>query len=238
MPRKKKRSIAAVTQQRKKHARPAYVEGDFTEPIHTKRRKGEKRPTFQNPNDDLDDFARAVYSKRAPPGYGMIYVQDDVIAYKRGNRYVIAHRGTATKQDIVTDVQLAIGKQGDEFKDRTDLTRHIIERIRRDDPDAEIYLTGHSLGGTTANVAMRDPYINANIKKAAVYNMGSSPLFDNKLADKVDSVVIAGDPVSLFGEKTEVKVTKKSRRIPFAFMGGPLAGIASMVGVHSINEFE
>lgn len=215
-----------------------YLPGEFVNEGNKKRRRIFNPTASIDIPANLNLFARAAYSQKAPPGTKLVYKQDDISVFERGGTYVIAHRGTATKQDIATDIELARGKVGKEFGERTNTTKALIEFIREKSPDAKIYMTGHSLGGTTVNVSMRDEFISSNVEQAAVYNMGSSPFFDNKLADKVDSIVMFGDPVSLFAEKTEVRKNFRSARIAVGIPTIGLGGmIPSLVKVHSINEF-
>ena len=69
-------------------------------------------------------------------------------AFEKDGRIVIAFRGSDDCGDLRVDHQMLEGKLPDQFSDAT----QFVERIRRSHPDAEIIVTGHSLGGSLSEL--------------------------------------------------------------------------------------
>lgn len=140
----------------------------------------------------------------------------DISTFKHNldNIYLVAHRGTdlhsneKTKQ-IKADLGILVGNrdQNKLHKQRTKETERIIKSIKKMDPEHKVYLTGHSLGGSTAHHAMvKSPYVRENVTELHTFNAGSSPLQSKGLSprNKAYSVIenksthhrIAGDEIS------------------------------------------
>ena len=71
-------------------------------------------------------------------------------AFKNGNKVVIAYRGTDEKSDWVnTNLQLGMNK----YVDQLTCVAYIYDKVRELEPNSEIHITGHSLGGALAQFA-------------------------------------------------------------------------------------
>lgn len=105
--------------------------------------------------------------------------------HKEKSQYIIAHRGTdlanknSASKDVRADLNIALGnKEADALhKRRTKQTEAIIKGIRKESPKGDIYLTGHSLGGSVSSHAMAtSKMVRDNVKELHTFNSGSSAL--------------------------------------------------------------
>jgi triacylglycerol esterase/lipase EstA (alpha/beta hydrolase family) len=61
----------------------------------------------------------------------------------------------------------------------------VVSQIKAKDPQHDVYLVGHSLGGSTAHQAMvKSKYVRDNVKELHTFNAGSSPLQHKGLSSK------------------------------------------------------
>ena len=131
---------------------------------------------------------------RAPEGYDIIpHLSDRMIStFQNQDDWIIAHRGsdfagTHGKKDLKSDFNIMIGNEdGDAIhKKRTAKTERIIRDILRNEPQSNIYLSGHSLGGSTSYSAMvNSKYVRNNVTALHTFNAGSSPFQTKKDMDK------------------------------------------------------
>ena len=122
-----------------------------------------------------------------PAGYRVIDFNEnkntgfyaDVLS--NGNDIIIAYRGTESGQDLRNDVAMAKSKIPAQA---TDAIR-IYDKVKREHPNANITVTGHSLGGSLAEIVSG---IRGNL--AVTFNAyGVGDMFRNKNALKEDNVV-------------------------------------------------
>lgn len=115
------------------------------------------------------------------------YSNPEISTYKHNEKpqYVISHRGTnladakSARKDVRADLNIALGnKEADVLhKRRTKQTEEIIKAIKKQEPKSDVYLTGHSLGGSTASNAMASSkVVRDNVKELHTFNSGSSAL--------------------------------------------------------------
>tara|TARA_R110000737_G_scaffold323151_1_gene335692 strand:- start:163 stop:891 length:729 start_codon:yes stop_codon:yes gene_type:complete len=147
-------------------------------------------PTTQ----ELAKTAQATYNHKTPDGYSKIdeLSSNDIHTYKHDteNHHIIAHRGTdlhadTAKRDLKTDLRILLGKGSHTkvFKDRVKETEKIVKTLKEKDPDTDIHLTGHSLGGSTAQNAMiKSKVVRDGVTKLDTFNAGTSPLQTKGLA--------------------------------------------------------
>ena len=168
---------------------------------------------------DLAKLAELTYGNNKPDiDYTRIQdlSTDDIHTFKHNSNphYVISHRGTnlvgdGKKVQLKADMNILKGNQdGDPLhRKRVRDTENIIRKIKQDDPEHDVYLTGHSLGASTAQHALiKSKYTRDNVKKFETFNAGSSPLYKihlNKknqvykdIYDKSTHHVITGDGIS------------------------------------------
>ena len=122
-----------------------------------------------------------------PAGYRVIDFNEnkntgfyaDVLS--NGNDIIIAYRGTESGQDIRNDVAMAKSKIPAQAIDAI----RIYDKVKREHPNSDIVVTGHSLGGSLAEIVSG---IRGNL--AVTFNAcGVGDMFKNKNALKEDNVV-------------------------------------------------
>ena len=98
-----------------------------------------------------------------------------------GNDIIIAYRGTESGQDIRNDVAMAKSK----IPAQTTDALKIYDKVKREHPNADITVTGHSLGGSLAEIVSG---IRGNL--AVTFNAyGVGDMFRNKNALKENNVI-------------------------------------------------
>ncbi len=69
-------------------------------------------------------------------------------AFYKNGKVVIAMRGTDDKDDLANDIDMAKKKLPNQYAD----AQKFYEKVRKDFPNQEIVFTGHSLGGSLAQL--------------------------------------------------------------------------------------
>lgn len=200
------------------------------------------------PNKDYDDYYKMLGDIYTITGrVNMKYLKDlsskRISTFVDVNRYcyVIAHRGTALdtdskNEDLLADIRLAFKTEGTDsnFKWRLNETIRIIKEINKFSKNKKIYLTGHSLGGTTAYYSMvKNEFIFNNIYKCVCFNLGTTPLNmglvftrrKDELDNKIELHHIKGDPISmnvvgLHGKKITYYYSRSAVGKIIYFLGG------------------
>ena len=133
-----------------------------------------------------DDCINDVNQKLSATGYSLVPELSDthISTYKNDKgEFGIAHRGTCPSckdvgTDLLADGGLAIGFNTSMPNNRLKRTEDIVKKIKESDSDANIKLTGHSLGGHTSAYAMgNSKYLQDNVDNLSTYNLGANPLF-------------------------------------------------------------
>ena len=193
---------------------------------------------MENPNlQDLASASEASYSESSPENYTKQadLSSADISTYRHNvnPHYIIAHRGTSlvdpnsSRKDVRADLNIALGnKEADALhKRRTKKTEGIIKAIKKKEPAHDIFLTGHSLGGSTSSHAMASSKtVRENIKEHHTFNSGSSalqrppeviPEVKAQLMEKSTHHAVVGDEISahvasnLIGKTKTYNSTKK-----------------------------
>ena len=78
----------------------------------------------------------------------------DAITFKKGNNYVIAFRGTDYPDlyEWITDVLYSINGQNSQSMKAYNYAQEVYDKIIKDNNNAKIYVTGHSLGAYLAQI--------------------------------------------------------------------------------------
>jgi len=172
---------------------------------------------------DLAAAAEASYTDVPPMAYTKLtqYSNADISTFKHKEKphYIIAHKGTdlanpnSARKDVRADLNIALGnKDADRLHNRrAKQTEAIIKKLKKDTPNNDIYLVGHSLGGSTAAHAMStNKYVRDNVKELHTFNSGSSALqkppsvtsdVKDELMQKSTHHRVRGDAISEHVEK-------------------------------------
>jgi hypothetical protein len=142
-------------------------------------------PTIQ----DLATASESAYDESVPENYSKLpdLSSPEISTFRHNTQphYIISHRGTdlskssSARKDVRADLNIALGnKEADALhKRRTKKTEAIIKKIKRKEPAHDVFLTGHSLGGSTSSHAMSSSQVvRENVKAHHTFNSGSSAL--------------------------------------------------------------
>lgn len=156
----------------------------------------------------------------------------EAAAYKKDNNLVVAYRGSESNDffDVISDWFVAdlLGWVTG-LNAQAPAAKSFIAKVMKENPGCNIYVTGHSLGGSLAyNAASKAIDVNSNrVKEVTVYNglglvygasLGIFDMADNKRlensSDKIFNYRVKGDIVSNlwltahYGTKTEYSISK------------------------------
>lgn len=116
----------------------------------------------------------------------------DISVYKHNvnPHSIIAHRGTAIEstkasKQLKADAAILFGNKSHDklHKERVKRTEMIVNKLKETNPDHKIYLTGHSLGGSTAHHAMvKSEAVRKNVDALHTFNAGTSPLQSKEIS--------------------------------------------------------
>lgn len=147
-------------------------------------------PVEQGPSlSDLAGASQSSYNDTAPPNYtrltNLSSPEISTFQHNEKKHVIISHRGTdlanqkSARKDVRADLNIALGnKEADKLHNkRAKQTEEIIKKLKKEKPDSDIYLSGHSLGGSTAAHALAtNDVIRKNVKELHTFNAGSSAL--------------------------------------------------------------
>lgn len=191
-------------------------------------------PTIQ----ELAIASESAYDQSVPENYTKLpeLSSADISTFRHISKphYIVSHRGTdfsdtnSIRKDVRADLNIALGnKEADALhKRRTKKTEAIIKKIKRKEPAHDVFLTGHSLGGSTSSHAMSSsPIVRENVKGHHTFNSGSSALqtkpsvtseVEKMLMDKSTHHLVTGDEISSHVKSNLIGKTKtyKSSRKP------------------------
>ena len=127
----------------------------------------------------------------------------DIHTYKHNDKphVIIAHRGTdfdapTLKRDLKTDLKIMIGQASHtkQIKKRVDRTEEIVKKLKEREPDTAIHVTGHSLGGFSAQQSLvKSAVVRDGVKSLTTFNAGTSPLQGKGLAKSNPAYKVIAD---------------------------------------------
>jgi len=187
------------------------------------------------------------------------------------SHFIITHRGsdfagTQAKKDLLSDWNIVTGNETTDYihKRRGNKTKRAVNALKS---QGDIYLTGHSLGGSTAyHSLVQHPGLLESVKEVHLFNAGSSPFQEEQrnaiqgdvyklLKQKVVHHSVKGDLVSknakkvFIGKHKSYKSTKKpsvSDKImkvispllgPWKLLLDVKVAVKDALGKHSIENF-
>lgn len=166
-------------------------------------------------------------NKNAPAGFLInepLSTRDiSVFTNAEQNRSIIAHKGTdlnvqSAFSDVKADIALLFGGQPPLFQKRLKRTVLVAKKLRENNPDGIIDLTGHSLGGSSSSFSLsKSKYLKDNIGMLQTFNTGASPLDSHTLKENNTQVihnVIKGDPISSNLESENVNIIEGKKNTP------------------------
>jgi hypothetical protein len=206
----------------------------------------------------------------APENYTVVpeHTNIDMTTFRHNTepKYIISHRGTdmagnSKIKDLKADLNILVGNaNGDKIhKKRANKTASIIKSIKQEDPDHKIYMSSHSLGGSTMSHAlMTKKSVRDNVESAHSFATGSSPLQDSykpeskafkEVSSKLTHHINEGDEISnnntdsLIGKVKKYKSSRKPSLTsamfnlvkPLIDKSGKYGKIASYVGEKFID---
>ncbi|MBK0014145.1 lipase [Stenotrophomonas sp. S41] len=213
------------------------------------------RPTGEDALVSVNGTQYRVYEHVDNPrtGYqGTIYKTLD------GQDLIVSHRGTEEvwKDGVIADGAMVLGRTNPQAEDAIALTRKALDEARRmgAEPGAtapEVSVTGHSLGGTLAQVTahhfdLRGETFNAYGAASLDRGIGGGP------NDRVRNHVMASDVVSAASPQYgDVMTYAKDKEIDVLHQSGyfenrfadllvpdlPVAAAARSLGAHSMSNF-
>ena len=154
---------------------------------------------------DLARANTATYTNKTPENYSKIEdLSDmDIHTYKHNDKphVIIAHRGTdfdapTLKRDLKTDLKIMIGQASHtkQIKKRVDRTEEIVKQLKQREPDTAIHVTGHSLGGFSAQQSLvKSAVVRDGVKSLTTFNAGTSPLQGKGLAKSNPAYKVIAD---------------------------------------------
>jgi len=154
---------------------------------------------------DLARANTATYTNKTPEGYSKIEdLSDiDIHTYKHNekNHHIIAHRGTdfdapTLKRDLKTDLKIMIGQASHtkQIKNRVNKTEEIVKTLKEREPNTAIHVTGHSLGGFSAQQSLvKSAVVRDSVKSLTTFNAGTSPLQGKGLAKSNPAYKVIAD---------------------------------------------
>lgn len=163
---------------------------------------------YQNTSSTIDGWEPYVEQENEKTGF-------KATAYKKDNDIIIAYRGTNDSKDLTSDAQMAAGKLPEQYED----AEKFFKEISKNNPDCSVVVTGHSLGGSLAELVASKYDDTAAITYNAfgVDNIINSEQGKQlKMQDNNNSFnyIVNGDPVSNcskhVGTTTVVEKTKSN----------------------------
>ena len=217
------------------------------------REVGVRRP----PYTEKETFEGVVYRIREHVDNPRTGYQGTVYQREGTGEIVVAHRGTEQiwKDGVLTDGAMVTSRTNRQADEAVELTRRALayaddygSRMGRATP--EVTVTGHSLGGTLAQVSahhfdLRGETFNAY--GAASLNRripegGSSVVNHVMAADAVSSASPHYGKVRIYATEREMNVLKQSgyhenRILDIATLDNPMAAAGRTLGSHSMHNF-
>lgn len=143
---------------------------------------------------------------------------------------IVTFRGTATAADLATDASIVVDLLA--TTSRWKVSRLIMELLHQAYPQWFVYVTGHSLGGALASVAVKEfDWIAGAREYNAAFQHGDSP------NPRIERVYNSKDPLyKLGGRRLATKVVPSSLPPLEAHKMGPLRESEGVVGEGKVES--
>lgn len=151
--------------------------------------------TFANEYSE-DPKAFEARMQKDLPDWKFVQGNRGLLVVEKDNKRVISIKGTDPTHagDLLSDAALATGlhKYNKQFIDR----KNQIKSVMRVSKDKDVYLAGHSLGGSIAlNALTSSSSILRNTKGAYLFNQGSTPIFESTLKPAKENVTMLNEKI-------------------------------------------
>lgn len=157
---------------------------------YTMGNKKSKKENTKQTNKDIEKTNFVVNHKLSDSGVTVYQHKDDK------NHVVVAHRGTAVggrkgMKDLMNDATLSLGINAG-HKKRFNQRKRTTEKAIRELKPTQLHITGHSLGGGTANHAVNESkLIRDNLTSLHTFN-GAATLKSQKKLSKAEQAKLKG----------------------------------------------
>lgn len=177
-------------------------------------------------NIDLDiskqSYVEPTLRENVLDGYKYLpnYSSEDRTVYKKDDDIKIGYRGSTTTQDWLSNINyLSLGRERIDPQYISDDLE--FQKLKAENPNANISVTGHSRGGSRADTISR---------KYKVPTTGFNP---------------ASTPMDIFKPVNPLKSTYRTALDPVSLFGKNLPGVQTVVGkskglaqAHALTEFD
>ncbi len=135
-------------------------------------------------------------------GWKYVFGDIETCVYRNGNNAIIGFRGTAETKDIYDDTLIMQGKVFPRLKYAT----HFVKQFSSLYPEAQIELTGHSLGGAIARECSK-----LLLLRCTTFNAAAPPSFPVKVSPFEKSFHIVFDIISAWQSPGVIRIDKGYR---------------------------
>jgi hypothetical protein len=152
-------------------------------------------------------------------GWSLIHHTSTLKFYKKGEKIIVAVRGTASRSDVYADLQIIANGLNRSARYISDV--RVLKEVRAEYPDATFYGCGHSLGGGLCDLFIKEGLITS----AVTYN----PAVEKSELKSTRNyrIYMANDPLFNLGQYGNVGEIRKQPAL------SPLDSVSAVQSVRS-----